>query len=221
MSREKPISFNAVLMAMFTDRVEAGKKLGFRLHDVVNEDSVILAIPRGGVVIGHQISKHYGIPLDVIVSKKITPPGNDEFGVGSVLFDGTTHILDSSLEYFSKEELDNEITLKKEEVNRRLELYRGNSNYDYLDGKNVIITDDGIATGSTVFAIADWLKTKNISFATLAVPVISSVMFEMLCKKFKHVFAIVTPVTFASVSEFYKNFEQITDKQVIEKLKAY
>jgi predicted phosphoribosyltransferase len=206
---------------MFADRTDVGKKLAFRLNTVVDENSVVLAIPRGGVVIGLQIAKHYGIPLDVIVSKKITPPENDEYGIGSVLYDGTTHLLDSSLEYFTHEEMQKEITQKKEEVKRRLELYRGNSNYDYLSGKNVILTDDGIATGSTVFAIADWLKTKKITRATLAVPIISSGMFEILSQKFKHVFAMVTPVTFASISEFYKNFNQTSDDEVISILETY
>ena len=141
---------------MFSDRVDAGNQLALKMADVIDENTVVLAIPRGGVVIGHQIAKRYDLQLDVIVSKKLTPPENPEFGIGAITYDGVTYLPDSYTKYFTQASLQNEISIKKAEVEERQRKFRGSSEYN-LANKNVIVVDDGIATGSTVLVVAEWL----------------------------------------------------------------
>ena len=205
---------------MFSDRVDAGNQLALKMADVIDENTVVLAIPRGGVVIGHQIAKHYDLQLDVIVSKKLTPPENPEFGIGAITYDGVTYLPDSYTKYFTQASLQNEISIKKAEVEERQRKFRGNSEYD-LANKNVIVVDDGIATGSTVLVVAEWLKTKKILRASIASPVVAADMFELLKQKFQNVFAVETPTNFMSISDFYANFKQVSDEEVLDILKKY
>ena len=204
---------------MFSDRVDAGNQIALKMADVIDENTVVLAIPRGGVVIGHQIAKRYDLQLDVIVSKKLTPPENPEFGIGAITYDGVTYLPDSYTKYFTKASLQNEISIKKAEVEERQRKFRGSSEYN-LANKNVIVVDDGIATGSTVLVVAEWLKTKT-SHASIASPVVAADMFELLKQKFQNVFAVETPTNFMSISDFYANFNQVSDEEVLDILKKY
>ena len=106
------------------------------------------------------------------------------------------------------------------EIAERQRKFRGSSEYNLMN-KNVIVVDDGIATGSTVLAVAEWLKTKKISHASIASPVVAADMFELLNQKFQNVFAVETPTNFMSISEFYINFKQVSDEEVLDILKKY
>ena len=205
---------------MFLDRVDAGNRLALKMADIIDENTLVLAIPRGGVVIGHQIAKHYDLQLDVIVSKKLSLPENPEFGIGAITYDGTTYLPDSYTKYFTHASLQNEISIKKAEVEEKQRKFRGNSEYD-LANKNVIVVDDGIATGSTVLVVAEWLTTKKILHASIASPVVAVDMFELLNQKFQNVFAVETPTNFMSISDFYANFKQVSDEEVLDILKKY
>ena len=205
---------------MFLDRIHAGNELAKKMADSIKEGTIILAIPRGGVIIGHQIATSFNLKLDVIVSKKLCPPGNSEFGVGAILHDGTIYLPDMYVDYFTENSLNDEISKKTIQVQNRLEKYRGNSNYDFEE-KNIILVDDGIATGSTVFAVAEWLKTKKIATCSIASPIIPSTLFKELQQKFSKVYAIDFPDSFVSVSEFYENFDQVEDKIVLDILANY
>ena len=204
---------------MFSDRVDAGNRLALKMADIIDENTVVLAIPRGGVVIGHQIAKRYGLQLDVIVSKKLTLPENPEFGIGAITYDGVTYLPDSYAEYFTQSSLQNEISIKKAEVEEKQRKLRGSSEYN-LTNKNVIVVDDGIATGSTVLVVAKWLETKT-SHASIASPVVAADMFELLKQKFQNVFAVETPTNFMSISDFYADFKQVSDEEVLDILKKY
>jgi predicted phosphoribosyltransferase len=155
----------------------------------------------------------------VIVSKKLSLPENPEFGIGAITYDGTTYLPDSYTKYFTHASLQNEISIKKAEVEEKQRKFRGNSEYD-LANKNVIVVDDGIATGSTVLVVAEWLKTKT-SHASIASPVVAADMFELLKQKFQNVFAVETPTNFMSISDFYANFKQVSDEEVLDILKKY
>ena len=205
---------------MFHDRVHAGNELVKKIVNPISQETIVLAIPRGGVIIGHQIAAHFNLKLDVIVSKKLCPPGNSEFGVGAILHDGTIYLPDLYVEYFTENSLNDEISKKTTQVKNRLEKYRGDSNYDFEE-KNIILVDDGIATGSTVFAVAEWLKTKKIATCSIASPIIPSTLFKELKQKFSEVYAIDFPDSFVSVSEFYDNFDQVGDEIVLDILSNY
>lgn len=203
---------------MFKDRVEAGQILSEKIHS--RDNVVVLAIPRGGVIVGHEIAKKLGCKLDIVISKKITPPDNPEFAIGAITHDGTLFRSNYWDNYAEYPDLDAEIQKKKQEVKRRLEEYRGSSEYD-VSGKSVILVDDGIATGSTVFAILNWLEKQNTKEIILAIPVMPASTYEIMKQKVSSIVALETPEDFSAVGQFYRSFDQVSDEEVMQVLENY
>ena len=205
---------------MIKDRVEAGQLLGDKLIKCNLENPVVLAIPRGGVILGHEIAKKLGCKLDVVISKKITPPENPEYAIGAITHDGTLYKSDYWDNYSSDENFADELTRKKQEVKRRLEEYRRTTEYD-LEGKTIVLVDDGIATGSTVFAILNWLSKQRTKKVLLAISVIPADTYEAIKSKVSSVVTLEIPTSFSSVGQFYSSFEQVSDDEVKEILVQY
>lgn len=205
---------------MIKDRVEAGQLLGDNLIKCNLENPVVLAIPRGGVILGHEIAKKLGCELDVVISKKITPPENPEYAIGAITHDGTLYKSDYWDNYSSDENFADELTRKKQEVKRRLEEYRKTTEYD-LEGKTIVLVDDGIATGSTVFAILNWLSKQRTKKVLLAISVIPADTYEAIKPKVSNVVTLEIPTSFSSVGQFYSSFEQVSDGEVKEILVQY
>ncbi|KAG2471987.1 MAG: Phosphoribosyltransferase [Nitrosopumilales archaeon] len=205
---------------MIKDRVEAGQLLGDNLIKCNLENPVILAIPRGGVILGHEIAKKLGCKLDVVISKKITPPENPEYAIGAITHDGTLYKSEYWDNYSSDENFTDELTRKKQEVKRRLEEYRKTTEYD-LEGKTIVLVDDGIATGSTVFAILNWLSKQRTKKVLLAISVIPADTYEAIKPKVSNVVTLEIPTSFSSVGQFYSSFEQVSDDEVKEILVQY
>ncbi len=205
---------------MIKDRVEAGQLLGDKLIKCNLENPVVLAVPRGGVILGHEIAKKLGCKLDVVISKKITPPENPEYAIGAITHDGTLYKSDYWDNYSSDENFADELTRKKQEVKRRLEEYRKTTEYD-LEGKTIVLVDDGIATGSTVFAILNWLSKQRTKKVLLAISVISADTYETIKPKVSNVVTLEIPTSFSSVGQFYSSFEQVSDDEVKEILVQY
>lgn len=205
---------------MIKDRVEAGQLLGDNLIKCNLENPVILAIPRGGVILGHEIAKKLGCKLDVVISKKITPPENPEYAIGAITHDGTLYKSDYWDNYSSDENFADELARKKQEVKRRLEEYRKTTEYDF-EGKTIVLVDDGIATGSTVFAILNWLSKQRTKKVLLAISVIPADTYEAIKPKVSNVVTLEIPTSFSSVGQFYSSFEQVSDDEVKEILVQY
>ena len=205
---------------MIKDRVEAGQLLGDNLIKCNLENPVVLAIPRGGVILGHEIAKKLGCELDVVISKKITPPENPEYAIGAITHDGTLYKSEYWDNYSSDENFEDELTRKKQEVKRRLEEYRKTTEYD-LEGKTIVLVDDGIATGSTVFAILNWLSKQRTKKVLLAISVIPADTYEAIKPKVSNVVTLEIPTSFSSVGQFYSSFEQVSDDEVKEILVQY
>jgi len=205
---------------MIKDRVEAGQLLGDNLINYHIENPIVLAIPRGGVIVGHEIAKKFGCKLDVVISKKITPPENPEYAIGAVTHDGTLYKGNYWDNYSSDENFADELTRKKQEVKRRLEEYQRTTEYD-LEGKTIVLVDDGIATGSTVFAILNWLSKQSTKKVLLAIPVIPADTYEVVKDKVSDVITLQIPTSFSSVGQFYSSFEQVSDDEVKEILGQY
>ena len=202
-------------MTIFKNRNEAGKKLAEKITEEISEKNVIiLAIPRGGVIIGEEIAEKLGSPLDVIISKKITPPSSPEYAIGAITHDGTIY---KSLNWdrFSQEpNFHNEINKKKLEVKRRIEEYRGNTDYE-LGDKTVIIVDDGIATGATIFVLLQWLAKCKVNKIILAVPVIPVDAYEKMKPLVDDIITLQIPTEFYAVGQFYDKFDQVSDEEVM------
>ena len=206
---------------IFKDRADAAKKLAKKLANLRNENPVILAIPRGGVVTGDVIAKELGAKLDIIVSRKIGAPYNHELAIGAVMHDGSffpnTEIIDAL--NVSKEYIEQEIKSELKEIERRLMKFRGNTNYE-IENKTVVLVDDGIATGATMFAAIEWVKKQRPKRLIIAIPIGPKDTIERLLK-IAEVVVLDAPVFFNAVGEFYNEFEQVEDSQVIEILRQH
>ena len=207
---------------MFSDRIDAGKQLGKKLEFLKKQNPLILAIPRGGIVIADAIASFLGCKLDIIVSRKIGAPHNQELAIGAVLHDGS---------YFPNSEVvkmlqvtQNYINLEKsiqmKEIERRLINYRGSMQYN-LENKIIVIVDDGIATGATILVAALWVKKQKPKKVIIAVPVGSKDSIQKLREIADEVVVLHAPDFFNAVGEFYKDFEQVEDETVLEIMRKY
>lgn len=204
-------------MAFFNDRIDAGKRLASALKDFSSKHGLVLAIPRGGVVVGYEIAKAFKLPLDVIIPRKIGAPGNPELAIGAVAEDGTAILDDNLITYIgaSREYIKEEIERQKQEIQRRLKLYRQDTSYPNLKGLDVIVVDDGIATGSTMKAALASVKNRGAASVTVAVPVGPPSTIEELEKIANRVVCLYTPEYFQAIGEFFADFIQTTDEEVI------
>jgi len=208
-------------MHMIKNRSDAGNKLAEKLTDIVKgEESIVLAIPRGGVVVGKEISKKLSCPLDVIISKKITPPSFPEYAIGAVTHDGTIYRGENWDRFSQESKFEEEKNKKTLEVKRRIEDYRGNSDYNF-DNKTIILVDDGIATGSTVFVLLKWLSKHKVKRIILAVPVIPATTYEEMKPLVDNLVTLEIPTEFSAVGEFYKEFDQVSDNEVMTILNKF
>ncbi len=209
------------ILALLKNRSEAGKKLAKKIADVVNEkDVIILAVPRGGVVIGEEIAKKLHCQLDVIISKKITPPSSPEYAIGAITHDGMIYQSHNWDRFSQEPKFQQEINKKKLEVKRRIEEYRGSSDYEF-NGKTVILTDDGIATGATIFVLLQWLAKSKAKKIILAVPVIPADTYEKMKPLVDLIITLQIPTEFYAVGQFYDEFDQVLDEEVMTILNKF
>jgi putative phosphoribosyl transferase len=201
----------------FVDRVDAGKRLASALKNFSAEKGIVLAIPRGGVVVGYVIANTLNLPLDVIIPRKIGAPDNPELAIGAVAEDGTAILDQNLIKYLgvSREYVVEETERQKQEIRRRLKLYRQDTSYPDLKGLDVIVVDDGIATGSTMKAALASVKNRGAASITVAVPVGPPSTIEELEKMADRVVCIYTPEFFQAIGEFYRDFNQTSDEEVI------
>jgi predicted phosphoribosyltransferase len=201
---------------MFKDRFDAGKQLALKLEKY-RENSIILAIPRGGLEIGYEVSKALHVPLDVIITKKIGYPGDSEFAIGAV--GPKKHVFLTEIgKGLAQSYIDSEVERLSKAIEARYKAYRGTSKFPNLKNKTVIIVDDGIATGSTMLAAIDIVKEEKPSKVIVAVPVSPPDAVFVLKQKVDEVICLQAPPHFGALSQFYQNFEQVTDEQAIEYL---
>lgn len=186
---------------MFEDRTDAGRMLVGKLSSFKDDFDVVVAIPRGGVVVGSEISRLLGLPLTFLVVKKIPTFGESELAAGAVGPNG-----------FSIGKRSKKI---EKIVEKRIKMYGRPGNFR---GKKILLVDDGVATGATIETAIYFLKKKNVSGITVAVPIVSKSEFERLRGLVKRVVALKTPDEFRAIGEFYRNFSQITDDEVIQLL---
>jgi predicted phosphoribosyltransferase len=218
-------------MQLFKDRIDAANQLAEKLLMELSrqnskdfeKDIVVLAIPRGGVVIGDVIASRLGAKLDLVIVRKIGSPNNPEFAIGAIMPDGqylldinTIRALNISQQY-----IESEVARQLNEIQRRITSYRGHERYDYLEGKVVILVDDGIATGSTIYAAARWLKDQKCKKLIIAVPVMSAHALEMLKQVADMVVCVYSPSSFEGVGQFYQDFHQVTDEEVMEIMRRH
>ena len=206
----------------FENRQRAGAELAQAMSGLKGTDSIVLAIPRGGVVVGYEVASALGLELDVIVPRKIPAPGQEELAIGAVASWGDhERILDEHSVRFlgvSEDYIQRQVQIQLVEVNRRLQAYRGTTDPPNVARRNVILVDDGIATGYTTRAAAVALRKLGAARLILAVPVGPPDSVEMLRPFVDELICLRTPTPFTAVGYWYHDFRQVSDSEVIELL---
>ena len=214
------------------DRESAGNILGENLKDIVKKqdrkDTFVLGIPRGGVIIGEIIARKLSCQFDLVISKRLRAPYNDELAIGAVTEDGTNYLNELVLnaQKISQEYMESEILHQLEETKRLAHIYHHGNKF-FLDhnvitwkNKTIIIVDDGVATGSTIIAsIRSIRKTKKPKRLIVAIPVSPKGTINLLKNEgIDHIEVITSPQNhnFHSIEQYYQNFDQVTDNQVLD-----
>jgi putative phosphoribosyl transferase len=208
---------------LFADRVQAGRQLARALAHLKDAEPIVLALPRGGVVVGFEVAAALHAPLDIVAVRKIGAPFHPELGIGA-LVDGDEPelFLDSERTRMfaaNEEDLRTQVETEFREMQRRERLYRGGEPRIDVHGRTVIVVDDGIATGSSMHAVLRGLRRAYPRWVVLAVPVAPPQTIEMLRKQCDEVVCLHRPPFFRAVGEFYRDFNQTTDEEVIALLR--
>ncbi len=198
-----------------TNRTEAGQLLADKLKQYQNTTAIVLAIPRGGLVIGYEIAKKLHLPLDVLISKKIEHPNNPEYAIGAVSED--TVLIDYHPEV-SREYIRSTVKKLQKTILEKTQLYRNNRKPIAVESKNVIIVDDGIATGNTLLACLEVVRKKNPAKIIIAVPVLPMNSVTVFKEKADELVYLIASNDFGSIGSFYDHFEQVKDEEAIEML---
>jgi putative phosphoribosyl transferase len=205
----------------YRDRTEAGRYLARALSGYAGRDDVIvLALPRGGVPVGYELAKALGVPLDVFVVRKVGVPGHEEFAMGAIASGGLI-VLDEGVVRrlgISQAEVEHAVARELRELERREATYRGDRDPPDLEGKTVILVDDGLATGASMRAAALAVQQRNPARVVVAVPVAAA----ETCNEFRgdvdEVVCAITPEPFYAVGLWYEDFSQTSDEEVRELL---
>jgi len=206
----------------FRDRKEAGERLAKDLVGMNLQDPIVLAIPRGGVVVGVELARALGAELDVVVSRKLRVPYQTELAFGALGEDGTL-VLDHHLIEkvgLSSTQIQQEQDYQREQIRQRVARFRGDKPAVELANRSVIVTDDGIATGSTMLAALKTLRTNEPLELIVAVPVAPKHQLELIARHCDRIVCLYSPEDFMAVGQFYESFEPVEDQQVEQLMRA-
>ncbi len=204
---------------IFSDRFKAGKLLAQQLKEYANDpDTIVVALPRGGVPVAHVIAKQLGLPLDIFFVKKIPSPYNLEAAIGAVSENGMEYLNERAVMMLniSRPYIDEQIQKIMESIRQKRALYQ--KPRIPVSGKRVILVDDGVATGASMYLAAKALKEEGAKEVIIAVPVAPPDSLALLREAADRVVVLDVPVDFMAVGQFYKDFHQLSDEEVMELL---
>lgn len=206
---------------MFKNREDAALQLAKRLKALKLKDAVVLGIPRGGVVTAAVLARELGAELDVVLSRKLRAPYQPELAIGAIGEDGEVYLnafareVSGVTETYIREERDHQTA----EIARRRKLFRAVKPPADVTGRSVIVTDDGIATGSTMLAALHVLSAQKPHEIIVAVPVAPPEALEKFRPRCSHLECLLTPSHFGAISQFYSDFQQIEDEEAVRLLR--
>ncbi len=207
---------------LFKNRKDAGIKLANALEKYKREDVIVLALPRGGVILGVEIAKMLDAPLDILSTKKIGHPLNSEYAICAITEDGDPICNSAEVKNIDPEWLAGEIKKVRNEIKRRREIFLGGRALYSVEGKTVIIADDGIATGLTMIAAIDEIKKRNPKRLVIAIPVTPYDTAQKLNSMVDELVSLDIDTNYrGAVGAYYEDFTQVEDSEVISILNAF
>jgi predicted phosphoribosyltransferase/dienelactone hydrolase len=208
----------------FKDRAAAGVMLASVLRKYEGKaDGIVIGIPRGGVVVADAIARKLGFELDVAFPRKLRSPGNSENAIGAIMQDGSVYVDSGLVEsmMISKDYMEMEQSEQKKEIQRRMDLYRPGQRGYRIRGRVVVLVDDGAATGATVAAAARWTRRQEPAKMIVALPVASKQSVKVLKSEADDVQVLKQPSDFKALAQFYQDFQDVTDNQVMQIMKKH
>lgn len=205
---------------MFRDRTDAGERLGKALMRFAGDRPLLLGLARGGVPVAAAAARLLDADLDVLVVRKVAPPGNREYGIGAVAPEGIVYFDPEGLRAtgLSPEALEETVEEERAEMQRRIEVYRGGRPAPNVPGRLVVLVDDGLATGVTAIAAIRYVRTLGPAKVVFAVPVLSEPALEAVEREADEAVYVTLPHRFHAVGEFYEDFSETKDEEVTRTL---
>jgi predicted phosphoribosyltransferase len=210
-------------MIRFENRVHAGQYLAERLMSYASlSNAVVLGLPRGGVVVAHEVAQRLGLPLDIFLVRKLGVPGYEELAMGAIASGGIRVMNEEVMQQIRISDSEIEAVVKREEMElkRRETAYRGNRPQLDVKGLTVILVDDGLATGATMRAAVTALKRQKPLRIVIAVPTASPDVCDEFRAEVDEILCGMTPAPFHAVGAWYEDFSQTTDEEVQQLLKT-
>jgi predicted phosphoribosyltransferase len=210
-------------LALFEDREDAGWRLAERLKEIPLKNPLVLAIPRGGIEVAVPIARALGADLDVVLSRKLRAPDQPELALGAVSESGEIYLnhYGSAVTDAGSAYIEQERQRQMGEIERRRMMFRAARAQAPVSGRSVIVTDDGIATGSTMIAALRTVRAAGAAEVIVAVPVASADRLEVVRGLCDRVVCLNEPEIFWAIGQFYHNFEQVPDERVVKMLREY
>ena len=206
---------------VFRNRVHAGELLARRMKHHIGIGSIVLAIPSGGVPVGNAIAKELGLPLDLIIVRKLPIPYNSEAGFGSMSWDGEVRLNEKLLHQIrlSGSDIDSVIAEVKHELDKRMEIFRGKRPFPELKGRTVIIADDGLASGYTILAAINSVKKLSPARIIVAIPTASKNAIDLVSPHVDDIFCLnIRETSVFAVADAYQEWHDLTEQEVLKLL---
>lgn len=204
---------------MFKNRKDAGEKLAQALERYRAENPIILAIPRGGVEVGLQVSKKLGADFSLIIARKLPFPDNPEAGFGAIAENGSTFIFENASYWLAGETIEHIKQEQIAEIERRINALRGGNPLPDISGRTAILIDDGIAMGSTMRAAIKLCRNRKAGKVIVAVPVAGREVSDAIAKEADELIVLEIPVYFRAVAQAYENWYDVSDEEVLDLLR--
>jgi len=206
---------------MLKNRSDAGKKLAVKLQQYKNSNAMVLALPRGGVVVGHEVARLLGLPLDIVVVRKVGHPQNPEYAICATDEKGIFLCNEAETKLVNQDWLNEEIERQRKEAERRIRVYRGEKEPFQIKNKVAIIIDDGIATGLTMRLAIKAVREQKPNRIIVAVPVAPPGIVHELKREVDEIIMLEPPEDFmGAVGAHYQEFEQVEDDTVVRLLQS-
>lgn len=201
---------------MFKDRKDAALQLAKALEKYRNTGAIVLGIPRGGAETAYYVAMHLNAELSLLISRKLGHPYNPEYAIGAIAEDGTTYLNEGVKFELTEETINTLVEQQKKEIERRIKMLRKGEALPALKDKTVILVDDGIATGATLYAAINMCKKQGAGKIVVAAPVSGSDKKKELINEVDDVVILTTPAFYHAVSQAYEEFHNLTDEQALD-----